>query len=495
MKKKKHQEDIELETEYEVDESEMNVQDSVEENEVEDGYEDDEVYEDEYEDEETLRRRERHSRRVRNQIISYTVISILLIAIGVGLYFFISFIGSYIKGYVAEQKAAAAVEEEVVNTEESAVIEAPAAIEDPVVEDEEVIDESLFEEVDYLGEAVDATISQMTLEDKVAQLFFVTPELLTGVNTATQAGDGTKAALDKIAVGGLIYDSKNIESEEQVKALLETTASMSKYELFLAIAEPGGESSVIGNSTIAEIPHVDAPSEIGASGDSNNSYYSGLTISTYLANLGFNLDMAPDGSIIKDDSSIAISTSYGQDEAVVYDMTGKMVEGLCEGKIGACMTGFPGNGNITAKTSEGIVESDITAEELETQLLPYISGSAAGAKLIMVNNVSYTVADSSGVPASVSMYIVGKLLRENMGFTGVVITAPLSDKAITENMTSAEAAVSAILAGADMIYMPDNLEECYTGLLEAVNNGTVSEDRINESLERIFRVKLEDDIQ
>ena len=107
-----------------------------------------------------------------------------------------------------------------------------------------------------------------------------------------------------------------------------------------------------------------------------------------------------------------------------------------------------------------------------------------------VNNVTYTAADESGMPASLSEYVIGKLLRGDMAFDGIVVTAPLNEKAITESFTSAEAAVYALTAGADILYMPENFEEAYNGLMEAVSNGTIPESRIDESLDRIFRVKL-----
>ena len=466
-------------------------EDVLEEEETDD--EDDEDYEDEEEDEETLRRRERHSRRVRNQIISYSIISIILIAIGIGIYFLTSTTLGYIRQYRADIAAQEAAQEAEQATAEEVVIEAPSIVEAEAVAEEE-IDTTIYEDIDYLGEAVDAMISQMTIEDKVSQLFMLTPEALTGVDAATQAGSGTKDALDKYAICGLVYNSKNILDAEQFAGMIENTVGMSKYELFLAVTEPGGDASIVANSSIADIPHVDSPAVIGEGNDSSMAYNAGLTISSYLSALGINMNLSPDGSVIKDEEAISADTSYGAEEAVVYDMAVKMIEGLKEGNVAACMTGFPGNGNITSKTAEGVVESDINSETIEAQLLPYISGIAAGAPAVMINNVTYTTVDTDACPASVSKYIIGQLLRGNMGFDGIVITAPMTDKAITENLSSAEAAVNALLAGADVIYMPESFEEAYAGVLEAIAAGTITEDRINESLNRIFRVKLADDI-
>ena len=97
-------------------------------------------------------------------------------------------------------------------------------------------------------------------------------------------------------------------------------------------------------------------------------------------------------------------------------------------------------------------------------------------------------------PATLSGTIIGEELRGTLGFGGIVITAPLSDGAISEKYNSAEAAVAAINAGADMIYLPGNFEEAYQGLLQAVSDGRIGEERLNESLRRIFGIKYSDKV-
>ncbi|MBO4899768.1 MAG: beta-N-acetylhexosaminidase [Lachnospiraceae bacterium] len=458
----------------------------------------DELMEEDEDDEEEIdinspeyKRTLRHKRRVRNQILAYISMLLILLIIGGGIAY-----GAYtLKGVLdsrkAEEEAARLQAEAEAQTQQEIVIEPPESVveqtePEEAFEEEEVVEE----EVDYLEEMVVDTISQMTIEDKVAQLFMITPESLTGVAAATKAGEGTRDALGQYAVGGLVYDRKNIESEDQLTELIENTRNMSKYDLFLAITEAGGEYSVLSGSSLGDIPAVDSPADIAAGGDTSNAYNAGVTISSYMSYFGFNLDMAPNGSMTTDEASVSAAVSYGADEAVATDMISQMISGLQTGKVNACITDFPGTGTITEKTADGKVESELSADELSAQMLPYITGTAAGARLVRINNVTYTAADASGMPASLSEYVIGKLLRGDMAFDGVVVTAPLNEKAITENYTSAEAAVYALTAGADILYMPDNFEEAYNGLLEAVSNGTIPESRIDESLDRIFRVKL-----
>lgn len=437
------------------------------------------------------RRLIRHKRRVRNQIIAYLSVSIIIIALGVCISFGLHKLATLIADY-REEAAEEEYTEENGEAEpaEEIVVTAPE-ITEPVEEidtAEEVVEEPTPE--DYLEEMVTATISQMPIEDKVAQLFIVSPEALTGVNAATQAGEGTKEALSEYAVGGLIYDRKNIESDEQLTTLLDNTRNMSKYELFLGVNEPGGEQSVLAGSKLTDIPSVESPADIAAAGDSSAAYNAGNTISSYLSFYGINLDLAPNGSVTADEASVSADVSYGGDETKAYEMIPRMIEGLHTGGVNAVMTDFPGTGNITEDTAKGRVESDISQEELSNQILPYITGVTAGARFIQLNNVTYITADSEAMPASLSKYIVDTVLRENMGFEGVIISGPLNETAVTEYYTSDEAALYAYAAGVDMIYMPEDFGAAYESVLNAVKDGTIPESRIDLSLERIFKVKL-----
>ena len=436
----------------------------------------------------------RHKRRVRNQLIAYSVLLVLLVIIGVG----VAFATHYIMGEVnarreaqAEAEAAEAAAAEAA-AEEEIVVEAP----DYVAEEEEVPDtdyeeeEEPLSEEDYLNEMVTSTIAQMPIEDKIAQLFVITPEALTGVQAATRAGDGTQEALGKYAVCGLIYDRRNIEDEDQLLELISNTKNMSKYELLLGLREAGGDYSVLSGSALEDIPSVDTPAQIAETGDSSNAYNAGVTMASYLSYFGFNLNLTPNGSLTTDVDSVSVDLSYGSEEAQACDMITQMINGLATGSISSCMTDFPGTGSVTELTADGRVDSEMSAEEISAGLVPYITGIAAGAGLVQVNNVTYINVDSSAMPASLSEYMITDVLRGEMAYDGVVITGPLNEKAVTEYYTPDEAALYALAAGADIIYMPEDFEAAYAGLLDAVAQGNLPESRVDQSLERIFRVKL-----
>ena len=223
------EEEIEEEDEEdEEDEEEIDDEDEEDEEEIDDEDDEDEEIEDDEEDwDEDERRVFRHRRRVRNQIIAYAVVFILLVVILVGC---IS-AGRSIVGVVKAKKQA---EEQKKLQEQMEAEQAAKEAHDVVIDTPETLEEEVPEtsEEDYQREIMDGYLSEMPLEDKIAGLFVVRPEAITGVSTVTQAGDGTREALNTHAVGGLVYFEKNILNKEQITTMLSNTVSMSRYPIF-----------------------------------------------------------------------------------------------------------------------------------------------------------------------------------------------------------------------------------------------------------------------
>ena len=251
----------------EIDDDEESDDEEIDDDEESDDDEDDEDYDDE-EWEEDERRVYRRRRRVRNQIIAYAVVFIFLILLLAGG----AYIGKSIAGIVKAKKAEQ--EEERLKAEQEAEAARDVVIDPPETMEEEEPEEP---EEDYLGEIVNAYISEMPLEDKVAGLFIVRPEVITGVSTVTRAGDGTREALNEYAVGGLVYSEKNILDKEQLTEMLSNTASMSKYPIFLGVEEEGGAASKVASSRI-EVIQVDDMATIGEAGDASQAYETGMTL-------------------------------------------------------------------------------------------------------------------------------------------------------------------------------------------------------------------------
>ena len=125
----------------------------------------------------------------------------------------------------------------------------------------------------------------------------------------------------------------------------------------------------------------------------------------------------------------------------------------------------------------------------ETELKPFAAGIEAGAKMIMVGHFAVPSITGDNTSASLSKKVITDVLREEMGYNGVVITDALNMSAISEYYDSSQACIMALKAGADMLLMPENFEEAYEGVLAAVKDGTISEARVNDSLARVYRIK------
>ncbi len=436
----------------------------------------------EAQDEEIDRREYRHRRRVRNQIISYIVLAVILIGLIAGGVVGVTQIMKKINDKKQAEELQKQLEDLAENEEEPPVIEAPAETTEPV------------EETDYLDAIANSCIAEMPLEDKVAGLFMITPEALTDTDVVVKAGDTTKEKLSEHAVGGLIYFSQNIKDSAQLTEMLQNTKSWSKYPIFLGVDEEGGTISRVAEAGLVD--DVGSMAEIGASGDAALAQEAGAKLGTYLSGFGFNMDFAPVADVIVEGNTIIGDRSFGSDVNLVSPMVAATVEGLQSNGVSACMKHFPGLGDTTEDTHDGMVQTEKTLEEFSASDFPvYQAGIGAGTDFIMVSHLSVPSITGDNTPASLSSQMITDILRGQLGYQGIVITDAMDMAAITDYYTADQAAVMALQAGADMILMPEDFETAYQGVLDAVNNGTLSEDRINESLRRIYRVKYKDKIE
>ena len=347
-------------------------------------------------------------------------------------------------------------------------------------------------EEEKLDAKVQDLIAGMSLEEKVAQMFFVTPENLTGVDAATQAGETTRQALTQYPVGGLIYFSKNIYDEEQLTTMIRNSQSYSEIPLFIGVDEEGGSLVArIANHPNFDVEKFPDMTEIGATGDPSRAYEVGSTIASYLKDYGFNLDFAPDADVLTNPNNTAIGVrSFGSDPDMTAHMVEQAVKGFQDHQVSAVIKHFPGHGGTTTDSHNGAAIVDRSLEELRSaEFLPFEAGIQAGVDMVMVGHLQVPQVISDDTPASLSSEMITDVLRNELGYDGIVITDSLSMGAITTYYTSADAAVKCIQAGGDMLLMPYSFTEAYQGVLDAVNSGEISEERINESVTRILKVK------
>lgn len=444
-----------------------------------------------FEFQEEDKREYRRRRRIRNQILAYVSLVLILAVVSVGGYFGIKALSG-----VVEEKQQQEQMEEALAAAQQAEEEMTEVSEAPEETVEETVVETVEEytEEDLLNEVVESCISEMSLEDRVAGLFIVTPEALTGVDKAVKAGDGTKEALEKYPVGGLIYFKQNIQSKDQITEMLANTTAMSKYPIFLAVDEEG--DSVARVADALKLDKIDSAASLGETGNADNAYEAYKQVGTYLMEYGFNLNFAPVADVLTNPDNDAIGKrSFGSDADIVSSMVASSVKGLEETGVTACIKHFPGQGDADGDTHDGLATTDKTLEQLrETELKPFAAGAEAGAQMIMVGHIAVPSITGDNTPASLSKDVVTDILREEMGYNGVVITDALNMSAISEYYDSAQAAVMALKAGADMVLMPEDFEAAYEGVLAAVKDGTINEARINDSLARVYKIKYKETV-
>ncbi len=353
------------------------------------------------------------------------------------------------------------------------------------------------EETDPLEQQIRAILGTMTMDQKIGQLFIVTPEELTGVDTVTAAGEATEAALARYPVGGLLYFSGNIKDPSQLKEMTANTMSYSKeltgLPIFLSIDEEGGDVTRIASNGRFDVPEFDSMHTIGETGDPSKAYDVGASIGAYLSEYGINLDFAPVADVLTNsENTVVADRSFGSDPKLVSEMAIQVAAGLQDNGVYACMKHFPGHGATTEDSHNGAAVTQKTWEEmLDADIVPFRDGIIQDIQFLMVAHINAPNITGDDTPASLSSIIITEKLRNELGYSGIVVTDGMNMKAITDQYNSAQAAVKAIQAGADIILLPEDLETAYQGIREAVADGIITVERIDESLSRILRVKLQ----
>ncbi len=334
--------------------------------------------------------------------------------------------------------------------------------------------------------AAQQLLETMTLREKVCQLFVVFPVNLAGPDQVTEAGEPTRLALEQYPVGGLIYDRTNMAGKEQVRDMLAAVQSYSRIPLLLACDEEGGRvnrlMATVGTTYIGPMLQY---KDQGVGKAAENA----RIIASDMAALGFNVDFAPVADVWSNPKNTVIGDrAYSDDFSQAADLVAAAVEGFHQGGVACALKHFPGHGDTSADSHNGSVYVYKTLDQLrEAELLPFRAGIGAGADMVMIGHL--IISGVSEEPALLSPEIVTDLLREELGFTGVVITDSLQMRAMTDVYGAGEIAVGAVLAGVDLLLCPENLEEAVDALTAAVESGEIPESRLDESVLRILAMK------
>lgn len=345
-------------------------------------------------------------------------------------------------------------------------------------------------------------LEAMTLEEKVGQLFMVTPGTLglpqikapmeaLSQEQLTQMENAIREIFAKYPVGGIVQFAADLYSPEQITAYNALLQRAAEIPLFLGIDEEGGTVARLANHSAFDLPQYQSAGAVGASGNPEDALKMGQTIGAYLGEYGFNMDFAPVADVNTNPNNPVIGNrSFSSHCNVAGQMAKAMAEGLEEQGIVPVFKHFPGHGDTAQDSHEEVAYSHKTLEELQAcEFVPF-SGLTEN-QCVMVGHIALPEVTGDMTPATLSSEIVTGLLREKLGFRGLILTDSMVMEAITDNYSSAEASLLALEAGCQIILQPADFPSAFAGVVEAVEAGTFPEEQLNAVVLQILRFKQE----
>lgn len=397
-------------------------------------------------------------------------------------------------------------------------------------------------------------VKKMSLDEKLGQLFILDLDKLSKDGEAvTELTDEIRKSIKKYKLAGVVLDEENICEKEQVKALTGDLADCLEIPMYIATEEEGGgEHSIAGKKKEIFSTGYLSPWEMGKNMTQDQIRDTGKVIGEELTDLGFNLNFAPTADVfevgsagdaeaaaqsacaafaaepmsleqyakviskggkktepVHDEKALDkyvkkggekllkklteenyIERCFGDNEDQVSDCVSAMVEGMHTGKVATVLKTFPGIAPVVRYHKLVIGKIDTGVSRLRrVNFAPYEAGIKAGADVIMVGHVALTKIDAD-TPASMSKVIMSELLRDEMDFEGVIMTEAMDLPVITNEYTTEQAVIRAIVSGASMIYNPADLDEAVFALKRALLFQEIDEKRINQAVLRVIQNKL-----
>ncbi|RIX53990.1 beta-N-acetylhexosaminidase [Paenibacillus nanensis] len=334
-------------------------------------------------------------------------------------------------------------------------------------------------------------VEQMSLDEKIGQLVIV------GLDGYSM-NDDTLQMIEQYKVGGFILFKNNIDTAEQTVSLLNQLKEANKKNavpLWLSVDQEGGRVSRL-SSMFSNTPSA---GEIGAADDLTYTRNIGRAIGNELHALGFNMDFAPVMDINSNPKNPVIGDrSFGSTPEAVMKHGIETMYGINSQGVAAVIKHFPGHGDTSVDSHYDLPLVNKTRQELEQfELQPFIEAINQDVDAIMVAHLLMMQIDDKQ-PASISSSVINGLLRDQLGYDGVVITDDMTMGALLNTNKIGDAAVRSILAGTDIVLVSHQTElrlEVIHSLKAAVESNTLNEQRIDESLYRILRLKQKYSLQ
>ncbi|TMR98247.1 beta-N-acetylhexosaminidase [Nonomuraea basaltis] len=340
---------------------------------------------------------------------------------------------------------------------------------------------------------VERVLSKMSVEEKVGQLFMpvlygTSAGTVSGENQARYSAQTPAKVIAKYHLGGVILFPQNVKSVGQVVGLTNGLQRASK-EVPLLIGTDQENGLVARMSAL--MTDFPGASRIGATKDPDLSRAVAKATGEELRALGVNLDFAPVADVNVNPRNPIIGTrAFGKDPQRVATMVAAAVKGFADAEVAATAKHFPGHGDTTVDSHTGLpVIKHTKAQWEKIDAPPFKAAIDAGVDAVMSAHIVFPKLDPSGDPATLSKPILTGLLRGKLGFKGVISTDALNMAGVRQKYNDGEIAVRAVLAGADLLLMPNDLPRAYQAVLAAVKSGRISKERLDQSVTRLLTLK------
>ena len=327
-------------------------------------------------------------------------------------------------------------------------------------------------------QTIDLKLSEMTIEEKISQLFMVSV-------SGSSMNENVKKIVENYHIGGIVIMSANIASKQELIKFITDIQNLADTPLFIATDQEGKGVNRIPWDASYDIsqPHI------GIVNREDFAYETGKTHANALKDIKLNINLAPVLDIAFEEDSIMAGRSLGSDPEKVANLGKEIIRAHQDIGILATAKHFPGIGRTTIDSHQKLPVIDISKEQLlEEELIPFRISISQKVDIIMTGHVLYPQIDPD-YPASLSKIITSDLLRDELGFEGIIITDDIRMKALSNYPNKA---VESINAGTDMILVVDSFENQVNYIDEirkAFENDTISGERIEESVRRVLRVK------
>lgn len=332
-------------------------------------------------------------------------------------------------------------------------------------------------------------IDSMSIEEKVGQLAII------GLDGKSMDKNAL-SFIQNYHVGGFILFKDNIESAGQTLRLLNQLKESNADDpesipLWLSVDQEGGKVSRMPS----EFTKMPTARQIAGKGDTDYTFAVGQSLGAELGSLGFNMDFAPVLDINSNPNNPVIGDrSFGSDADTVSAHGKAMMEGIASQGIASVAKHFPGHGDTSVDSHKNLPVVDKSLKELlGFELLPFQEAIASDVDAIMVGHLLMTKLDKDH-PASISKAVITDLLREQLDYDGVVITDDMTMQGLTGGNDIGAAAVDAVLAGGDILLVCheyDLQKKVLDTVLQRAKDGTIAQDRLDESVYRILRLKAQ----